>query len=54
MDDTLKIIMNIYRIFIANIYGFYSVNGWWEFQPKYQWFTKSKIVFSNLIACISF
>ena len=33
---------------------FYSVDGWWKVQPKYQYFTKPKIVFSNLIICISF
>ena len=33
---------------------FYSIDGWWKIQPKYQYFTKSKIVFGNLIICISF
>ena len=33
---------------------FYPIDGWWKIQPKYQYFTKSKIVFGNLIICISF
>ena len=32
-------------IYWVNVF-FYSVDRWWKFQPKYQYFPKSKILFS--------